>query len=1007
MFRLPVSTAKKAVDIEVQRKVTMLHQQVSERQRLHELAHELHVHDPTDPMCSICTQAKMHKGDGVRGPLQPKQQLEVGFDLIGPLVKSNDGNHYKLVAVETGTGAGWSVGLPDKKDATVLRGVQACLAKLRLMFKMRDDVTVRFHSDKDASFMGVVEAYAQERAWLKTTTEGYDSNQNSRVERRNEKLAAGLRSMLLGATGGRMYYEELWDVGMTHMADMINHMPEAGCHTPAMRAGGEELVVEDMMEVFGAQVHYYEAPERRQAGSKQVDTRGKLGVWVGRSHTINGGHRIVPIEWSTKKQQWLLEPTIDRSYVVVDNTVYPLRKVPASDSDPARFEDFVNKTSPAAMVPDVYVVDKITDMRVKQGAVEYKVKWRGYSSRQSTWEPEAHLVEGAQDAVADYRAKHPEKVGGVILTYMVMHIAEATEDEKAVEQLMRQHKLSGSISDWLPAYKSELQGVIGGRCRELHGEEYIQAMKNKKVVMLRMNPEPKKLGGKKCRLIVKGFMEPIEWSGKTDSPTAMAATIKMLVAMGIDEQDMDIVVVDDDVVSSGDIRSAFLQADDYGMGEVYRIVGYKAHKGAKLRLFQLLGPLYGQRDAGYKWWESLSKWLISIGFVRSDNDKCVFAHPITRMKLAIHVDDILARGSRKQTKLFWELMGTRFGLKHWDIVEYDNPVVFTGYAISKVKRSGQVWYTMDMVTDIEAFLAEVGVDGSRTTTAPMPYKGELTQDPEGVSEQEHKWFRSTLGSLNWYTNARYDIAYEVARIAQYSAKPTKGAMKALRRLLAYMSTTRYRQLAVPRVYGNTWHVFSDSDHAGEMAVGDTRSHTGVMILLNGMPVKWRSNKQPKTALSSAVAEIYAMSAAVKDAKLSMNVAEEMLVNVTWPFKLYVDNAAGESFQHSTCPSTKMLGVFNLHDKWVRELKNEGKVWAVHVPTDQNLADMMTKGLTADVRGKLDKALINIVEKVATDQKIKKVKSSDVTSKKVVGPSKRMVGLTVKTNRESVKLSPAI
>ena len=98
MLRLPVSTAKKAVDIEVQRKVTMLHQQVSERQRLHELAHELHVHDPTDPMCSICTQAKMHKGDGVRGPLQPKQQLEVGYDLIGSLIKSNDGNQYKLVA---------------------------------------------------------------------------------------------------------------------------------------------------------------------------------------------------------------------------------------------------------------------------------------------------------------------------------------------------------------------------------------------------------------------------------------------------------------------------------------------------------------------------------------------------------------------------------------------------------------------------------------------------------------------------------------------------------------------------------------------------------------------------------------------------------------------------------------------------------------------------------------------------------------------------------------------
>ena len=45
----------------------------------------------------------------------------------------------------------------------------------------------------------------------------------------------------------------------------------------------------------------------------------------------------------------------------------------------------------------------------------------------------------------------------------------------------------------------------------------------------------------------------------------------------------------------------------------------------------------------------------------------------------------------------------------------------------------------------------------------MPYKAELTEDTRGVSEQEHKWYRSMLGSLNWYTNARYDIAYEVAR----------------------------------------------------------------------------------------------------------------------------------------------------------------------------------------------------------------------------------------------------
>ena len=63
-------------------------------------------------------------------------------------------------------------------------------------------------------------------------------------------------------------------------------------------------------------------------------------------------------------------------------------------------------------------------------------------------------------------------------------------------------------------------------------------------------------------------------------------------------------------------------------------------------------------------------------------------------------------------------------------------------------EDGKAWYTMDMISHIEAFLAEAGVDTSRRTTAPMPYKGELTADKSGVSEQEHRWYRSMLGSLN-------------------------------------------------------------------------------------------------------------------------------------------------------------------------------------------------------------------------------------------------------------------
>ena len=198
-----------------------------------------------------------------------------------------------------------------------------------------------------------------------------------------------------------------------------------------------------------------------------------------------------------------------------------------------------------------------------------------------------------------------------------------------------------------------------------------------------------------------------------------------------------------------------------------------------------------------------------------------------------------------------------------------------------------------------------------------------------------------------------------------TAAPTQGALKALRRVLGYISTTRERQLMVPRVTGNEWTTYSDSDDAGDMGMGTTKSHTGVVMLLNGMPVHWRSQKQPKTSLSSAEAEIYAMSRAVKDACLRLWVAEDMNMNVTWPMTLYVDNAAGVSFQHTTCGNSQMKGIFKMSEDWVQDLKNLDKVKSVHVSTDRNLSDMLTKGLTAEVRNKLDAIMARIAEAVAS------------------------------------------
>ena len=93
------------------------------------------------------------------------------------------------------------------------------------------------------------------------------------------------------------------------------------------------------------------------------------------------------------------------------------------------------------------------------------------------------------------------------------------------------------------------------------------------------------------------------------------------------------------------------------------------------------------------------------------------------------------------------------------------------------------------------------------------------------------------------------------------------------------------------------------------------------------------------------------------------------MHVEWPLVLHADHATGVSFQHSTCGDTQRKELFKMTADWVKELKDEYKVRSVHVPTDRNLADMLTKGLTADVRNTLDAILAQIAEAVATGRVI--------------------------------------
>ena len=493
--------------------------------------------------------------------------------------------------------------------------------------------------------------------------------------------------------------------------------------------------------------------------------------------------------------------------------------------------------------------------------------------------------------------------------------------------------------DALTSYKLELNTVIDMRMTELFGKERERVLKEEKAVRLRMNPEPKDDGRLKMRLLARGDNEPAGWTAymSLDSPTPASSSIKMMVAMS-DETETE------EEISLGDVATAFLKGEEYLPGDKPRYVVYSQYRGASLRVFKLRGSLYGQRDAPVRWHKTMVKWLVSQGFVQSKNDVCLFRHPVTRVKVLVWVDDVLMRGVRARTDTLWKALNAKFGLKTVEYLEMGVERTFLNISLMKSKMGGKVVYVMHQNNDMASFLSEHKIDGP-PLKSPMRDRKDLYVNDTPATAADTKWFRSVLMSCSYYACwTRLDIACPVNRMAQKLTAVTVSAVNELKRLLRYLHGRPNFTLVATRPTTHStdeWEMYVDSDLAGE-APQDTKSRTGAITLLNGMPLKWRSNKQPQSVFSSAASEVFAFSEAVKDARLLLWQAEEMGVDVKYPFKLQEDNAATVSFQQSTTPYSKLRGVYNLRHNWVAELRNKGVVTAVKVHTDKNVADLFTK-----------------------------------------------------------------
>ena len=106
-------------------------------------------------------------------------------------------------------------------------------------------------------------------------------------------LQQWFRIVLLCATGGTAYYEQLWDVGLLYVNMVLSYRPWPDRPSPVSRMRGYPVSMPRHSHVFGAYCLFHVSAEQRDGKFRPP---AEMGIWVGLdAASAPIGHLVCPI----------------------------------------------------------------------------------------------------------------------------------------------------------------------------------------------------------------------------------------------------------------------------------------------------------------------------------------------------------------------------------------------------------------------------------------------------------------------------------------------------------------------------------------------------------------------------------------------------------------------------------------------------------------------------------------------------------------------------------------
>ena len=431
----------------------------------------------------------------------------------------------------------------------------------------------------------------------------------------------------------------------------------------------------------------------------------------------------------------------------------------------------------------------------------------------------------------------------------------------------------------------------------------------------------------KARYVAKGYSqtEGINYD-EVFSPTAKMTSLRMIMQM-IVEYDMK--------VSQLDVKSAFLNAPLEHEVYVKQPEGFHIGSEGGMNVWKLRKSLYGLKQSGRNWNKTLHDFLTDLSFTQSLSDPCVYTikHDDVLCIVLIWVDDLIIASNDDDLMSHTKngLM-SRFRMKDMGVLKYFLGIEFefTGDTV-KMKQTRYLQKVLD----------RFNMNDCKPRSTPCEMKLHFSDSDQPVSDQNSN-YREMVGSLIYaMTTSRPDLCYVVTRLSQYLDKPSKECFSYVKHALQYVKTTLHYGLTFRKsTSGLKIHGYSDSDWASGP---DRKSLSGYCYALNdhGPVISWRCKKQHSVALSSCEAEYMALSLACQEALFLKQLLNDLDVKQHDQVTLFGDNQGAISLSKNNM-STQRSKHIDIRYHFVRSTINDGHLILLHVPTDQNFADVFTK-----------------------------------------------------------------